>query len=96
MQQGFLTAGEQRESSHHNGAVICGRKKAGQGKAVFADGKGVQSRCRPAACLQRGNIGLADAPQSAQQGSRRAGDFLLHMTEIHSSHALAQHFFQQV
>ena len=96
MQQGILAAGEQRKPGNNHGAVISGRKKAGQGYTVLRNGKGVKARRGPVTGLKCGNIGLAYAPQCAQQGGSRVGNFLLHMGKIHSRHALAQHFFQQV
>ena len=96
VQQGILAARKLRKPGHDHRAVIARHKKLRYCGIRLCNGKGVKGRGCPATIYKFRHICLAYAPQSAQQGSGRAGNLLLHMGKIHSRHALAQHFFQQV
>ena len=89
VQQGILTACKLRKPSHDHRAVITRHKKLRDRAVLLCNGKSVKGRGCPTAIFKLCHIGLAYAPQSAQQGSGRAGNLLLHMGKVHSRHTLA-------
>ena len=95
-QHGFLPARQQRKARKQYGAAFCGAEQDRDVCGVCSHAGRIQARRSPASGPQFRRIGLADAPQCAQQGRSRCGHLLLHVGQIHGRHLLLEHVFKNL